>query len=269
MKTLYRVLLCTLITAVSYGQEQKETKKDTTKQKMTKLNEVLVTGNLKTDPVLTIVSNKYDEKIVQPKNLLKSPSKQIAQLINYSEYLLQSFQNESHTGQNIIIISGKQGQGKTSFLKKVIKELQKDKLDIDGVFATGIDKKRIRQGFQLSRIKTGKTYALSTINPTPEFTRYGRFYFNPLVFRKVNTILKNATAACIVIDEIGPLELQNRGWSPSIEKLLSLNKPMIWIVRKSSLERVINYWEISQAQVFDIGKYTPVKVASAVKRQLD
>ena len=69
MKTLYRVLLCTLITAVSYGQEQKETKKDTTKQKMTKLNEVLVTGNLKTDPVLTIVSNKYDEKIVQPKNV--------------------------------------------------------------------------------------------------------------------------------------------------------------------------------------------------------
>ncbi len=69
MKTLYSVLLCTLITAISYGQEQKEIKKDTTKQKMTKLNEVIVTGNLKTDPVLTIVSNKYDEKIVQPKNV--------------------------------------------------------------------------------------------------------------------------------------------------------------------------------------------------------
>jgi len=69
MKTLYRVLLCTLITVVSYGQEQKETKKDSTKQKTTKLNEVLVTGNIKTDPVLTVVSNKYDEKIVQPKNV--------------------------------------------------------------------------------------------------------------------------------------------------------------------------------------------------------
>ncbi len=69
MKTLYRVLLCALITVVSYGQEQKETKKDSTKQKTTKLNEVLVTGNIKTDPVLTVVSNKYDEKIVQPKNV--------------------------------------------------------------------------------------------------------------------------------------------------------------------------------------------------------
>ncbi|WP_282032355.1 TonB-dependent receptor domain-containing protein [Winogradskyella eximia] len=69
MKTFYNALLCALITAVSYGQEQKETQKDTTKQKTTKLTEVIVTGNLKTDPVLTIVSNKYDEKIVQPKNV--------------------------------------------------------------------------------------------------------------------------------------------------------------------------------------------------------
>jgi iron complex outermembrane receptor protein len=69
MKTFYSTLLCVLLTAVSYSQEQTETKKDTTKQKTTKLNEVIVTGNIKTDPVLTIVANKYDEKIVQPKNV--------------------------------------------------------------------------------------------------------------------------------------------------------------------------------------------------------
>ena len=69
MKTIYRALLCALITTVSYAQENKETKKDTTKQKTTKLNTVIVSGNLKTDPVLTVVANKYDEKIVQPKNV--------------------------------------------------------------------------------------------------------------------------------------------------------------------------------------------------------
>ncbi len=69
MKTLYSVLLCTLITAMSFGQEKNEIQKDTTKQKITKLDEVIVTGNLKNDPVLTVVSNNYDEKIVQPKNV--------------------------------------------------------------------------------------------------------------------------------------------------------------------------------------------------------
>ncbi|WCO02867.1 TonB-dependent receptor [Psychroserpens ponticola] len=69
MKTLYSVLLCTLITVMSYGQEQNETKKDTIKQKITKLDEVIITGNIKKDPVLTVVSSKNDEKIVQPKNV--------------------------------------------------------------------------------------------------------------------------------------------------------------------------------------------------------
>ncbi|MEM5565462.1 TonB-dependent receptor [Psychroserpens sp. AS72] len=69
MKTFYSVLLCALITVMSFGQEKNETKKDTTKQKITKLDEVIVTGNSKNDPVLTVVANKYDEKIVQPKNV--------------------------------------------------------------------------------------------------------------------------------------------------------------------------------------------------------
>ncbi|WP_034057097.1 TonB-dependent receptor domain-containing protein [Lacinutrix jangbogonensis] len=69
MKTLYSVLLCALITAMSFGQEQTETQKDTTKQKINTLDEVLITGNLKKDPVLTIVANNYEKDIVQPKNV--------------------------------------------------------------------------------------------------------------------------------------------------------------------------------------------------------
>lgn len=69
MKLLYSVLLCTLISTVSFSQQQNETKKDTTTQKINKLNEVIVTGSLKKDPVLTVVSNKNEEKIVQPKNV--------------------------------------------------------------------------------------------------------------------------------------------------------------------------------------------------------
>nr|WP_321247894.1 TonB-dependent receptor [uncultured Psychroserpens sp.] len=69
MKTLYSVLLCALITVMSYGQEQNETKKDTTRQKVTKLDVVIVTGNIKNDPVLTMVYTNYDKNIVQPKNV--------------------------------------------------------------------------------------------------------------------------------------------------------------------------------------------------------
>ena len=82
-------------------------------------------------------------------------------------------------------------------------------------------------------------------------------------------MLKQTTANFIIIDEIGPLEMQNKGWSSAIENLLATNTPMIWIVRKSLLASVTNHWQIHQAQVFDISKYTTKKVVNAVKKQLD
>ena len=68
MKILYSVFVCILITTVSFGQETTETKKDTIVP-ITKLDEVIITGNKKTDPVLTSVSNNHVKKIVQPKNV--------------------------------------------------------------------------------------------------------------------------------------------------------------------------------------------------------
>lgn len=69
MKIFYSVLLCALISATSYSQNTKETKKDTIKQKTVKLDEVIVTGKLKKDPVFSSSSNNYAKKIVQPKNV--------------------------------------------------------------------------------------------------------------------------------------------------------------------------------------------------------
>lgn len=69
MKTFYSVFVCTLITVMSFSQEKNKTKKDTTEQKITKLDEVIITGNSKIDPVLTVVANNYEKDIVQPKNV--------------------------------------------------------------------------------------------------------------------------------------------------------------------------------------------------------
>lgn len=69
MKTFYSVLLCTLFTFGAYGQREKNTKKDSIHKKSIKLNEVIVTGNSTNDPVFVSVTNKFAEKIVQPKNI--------------------------------------------------------------------------------------------------------------------------------------------------------------------------------------------------------
>ena len=70
MKNIFSVLFGILLSAVSYSQEKKS---DTIKR--IKLDEVIITGNIKTDPIHTIVSNKNDKNVVQPKN--------VADLFNY------------------------------------------------------------------------------------------------------------------------------------------------------------------------------------------
>lgn len=69
MKILYSVLLCALISAMSFGQEKPKALKTSTKTKQIILDEVLVKGDAKVDPVHTSISNKHVEKIVQPKNV--------------------------------------------------------------------------------------------------------------------------------------------------------------------------------------------------------
>lgn len=58
------VLVCALTTFLSFSQE---VKKDSTKT--IKLQEVIITGNLKTDPVHTSVVNQHEKNVVQPKNV--------------------------------------------------------------------------------------------------------------------------------------------------------------------------------------------------------
>ncbi|PIE48802.1 MAG: TonB-dependent receptor [Flavobacteriales bacterium] len=66
MKYRIIVLLCTFYTFLSFSQE---IKKDTSVTKTIKLQEVIIKGNLKTDPTHTTVINQQDKSVIQPKNV--------------------------------------------------------------------------------------------------------------------------------------------------------------------------------------------------------
>jgi len=69
MRIFFSVLTCMLLFNLSFAQEQNDKAKDSITKKKVQLDEVLVIGNAKSDPIHTVVSNNYDEKVVQPKNV--------------------------------------------------------------------------------------------------------------------------------------------------------------------------------------------------------
>lgn len=66
MRQFFSVLFSMLYCVMSFSQEQQ---KDSISNKTVKLDEVIILGNAKLDPVMTSVSNNYEEEVVQPKNV--------------------------------------------------------------------------------------------------------------------------------------------------------------------------------------------------------
>lgn len=69
MKNIYSVLIAMLLYNIAVSQEINEKEKDSASLKRIEIEEVIIKGNAKTDPILTTVLNNNAERVAQPKNV--------------------------------------------------------------------------------------------------------------------------------------------------------------------------------------------------------
>lgn len=164
------------------------------------------------------------------------------------------------TSHQVYIISGGQGAGKTSFLGRLITELQLKKINVGGFVAEGLWKEDKRFGFNLIRITDSTSISLCMKDPDSSYMKLGNFYFNPDAIKMGNEILQHdqKTADIIIIDEIGIFELQERVWFNSFQQLLeSCSKPLIIAVREKIVDEVIKKFGLQHFQVFGVNDHVP------------
>jgi nucleoside-triphosphatase THEP1 len=74
----------------------------------------------------------------------------------------------------------------------------------------------------------------------------------------------------VIIDEVGPLEMNNGGWGQVIERLTRDHTiPLLWIVRSSLLDRALRKWDIGDTYVIDICKDQEEEACRLVRRILE
>ncbi len=104
--------------------------------------------------------------------------------------------------------------------------------------------------------------------PVEGWQKFRHFYFNPEGFTFGQKALSSSNLSkvdIIAIDEIGPFELEGKGWSKDIDSLIhKTDIPMIWVVRESILQEIIDHWNIESYLVFDIKTESPEKVADKI-----
>lgn len=173
----------------------------------------------------------------------------------------------------IFILTGVQGSGKTNFLIELIKFLKIEGVSTGGFIAHGFWKVNIRDKFELEDIQTGNRITLSQTESVSGWKKFRRFYFNPdgFVFgEKVLSIENLLNTDLIVIDEIGPFELQGNGWRKAINKLFTeTEKPMIWVCRKSIIEELVFEFKLQSYLIFDIEEGTPETLSQIISKELN
>lgn len=185
----------------------------------------------------------------------RKPVKAFRELYYHSLDLLAMFEKQVENRPDIIIITGEKQQGKTTFLEKVTDELAKAGIKQSGFLAPGIHEGDKRIGFNLLSL-SDQSETILCREKGIEGVKFSRFIFTEAGLNAGVAMLSPENvkdSQLVVIDEIGPMELNRQGWWEAVTKLVeSVNLPQLWVVRKSLLKAVASNWKVGDIYVFDI-----------------
>jgi len=157
---------------------------------------------------------------------------------------------------NIHLITGKVQGGKTTLLSQLVERLKKDKLKITGFLSHGSFNEGQRSGFTLVDLEHGKQIPLATTEEKPGWLNFRRFFFNPEAFKEGEQWIHNGLSQhpdLVVIDEVGPMELERQGWWNILKHLVKrYDIPQLWIVRDQILPEIAEKWNVPEENIFRV-----------------
>jgi nucleoside-triphosphatase THEP1 len=187
------------------------------------------------------------------KTILRNPVTVVHHLIGYAESRLNEIRQNEFNKPKIYIITGKIGSGKTTLIKKLIQKFQFEKIPVSGIYSARILENGITTGYYVVNISTGEAETFLREFGDENQQRIGKFYIDSKGVQKGNEILMNSQSKLIIIDEIGKLELEDRGWAHSLEQLVTDSKSNLLLsVRKEVLHEVTEKFKISPEIIFNV-----------------
>lgn len=187
------------------------------------------------------------------KQIILNPSSSLNTIISAAPYMFENGRAK------VIIISGNQGEGKTTLVKQTIQALKDKGIKPAGIYADGLIDDNKRSGFDAVNIISDERTPLCRKDLKEYFVKAGPFCFYK---SGINFGLKALSAEnikdakAVFLDEIGFLELQGKCWGNIISTLTQREIVFITTVRNSLVDDVIEYWDIKNADIYDVNLTT-------------
>ena len=152
------------------------------------------------------------------------------------------------------VLSGPVHSGKTTLLKKIAEELKNQGVRVDGFLSEAVFTGKDRTGYDLLDLQEERPIPLLRITGEEEWQRIGSYFFVPSGIEKAEKIiLRSGEADICVVDEVGPLELEGRGFWPALERvLLPPSTNFLIVVRETILEGFLDVLGKTDARVLDM-----------------
>ena len=192
----------------------------------------------------------------EQRNVLRHPVASLSRLLLVAKHRLTELDLRESPVKNIFIVTGDRGAGKTSLLMALAEEFQQRQRHVGGILSPVARKDSMRIGYDIINIQTGERVPLCRNEPEGIGIRIGQWVFRDdgIQFGR-DSLDPSSLLACdlVIVDEVGPLELENKVWAPSLDYLVrSSPHSIILAVRESLVERVRERWSFTPGSVWTI-----------------
>ena len=153
----------------------------------------------------------------------------------------------------MIIISGHKNQGKTTQIKRFIDFLQEKQQTIVGFYSEKVINNNKIVGYDIVNIPDNEKFKFLRMVGNEKQQKIGPFYIDDFALAEGVIQIKKAIinqTAFLIIDEVGKLELNNKGWYAALERAFAQFKgEIILAVRTEFIEKVIQKWHLKNVQI--------------------
>jgi nucleoside-triphosphatase THEP1 len=162
---------------------------------------------------------------------------------------------------HVNIITGEMDTGKTAELIRLYHDLPVG--TADGFASTkAFSEQGAFAGYDLKRLATGKTVPFIRLSkPDKAPPQHDSFIFDRFTFLRepfavaeqaIQDILSDPLIRIVLLDEIGPVELQGKGFCKVLKDLLASDKELYLCINRKNLDQVV--------KKFGIGAYRLIQV---------
>ena len=182
----------------------------------------------------------------EQRNVLRHPVTSLSGLLLVAKQRLTELDLQESLLKNIFIVTGDIASGKTSLLAALAEEFRQRQRSVRGILSPVVRMDSMRIGYDVMNIQTGERVPLCRNDPDGVGIAIGEWIFRDDGIRFGNVSLDPSSLIAsdlVIVDEVGPLELENKVWATSLDRLVGSSPcPIILTVREHLIERVQNRW---------------------------